>query len=104
MDESDFAEPKVKAAAKPAGKRKAQMPHPKSSVSEGQRQVSTRRYSQKFLRDIPSCHIQTWLAECEPVLANAAVTKTLDRETLLSMMTFMLGWHPADEPVESSPQ
>lgn len=93
---------KPAAKAKASAKRKAA---PKRTSSDGGiRQVSTRRYSQKTLQEIPMCHIQQWLEHADSVHANGSVTKGLDKQQLLMMLTFMVGWHPETEPVESCPQ
>ena len=97
-DQANRPAPKAKNAPKKKAAAKRQ------PSDGGIRQVSTRRYSQKYLRDIPACHLQQWLEHADGVHANGSVTKNLEKDQLLMMLTFMVGWHPDTEPVESCPQ
>ena len=69
--------------------------------SEGTRTVSTKRYSQKYLDDVPVCHMRQWLNAMDSVCGNHNVTKKYTKEDCLQVLSFSLGFHPRDAPVES---
>lgn len=48
-----------------------------------------------------NCHFRTWLSEADPMNLNASVIKKVDREDLLLLLSFCLGFQPQDEPCES---
>ena len=90
--------PKAKAAVKKSAAA------PKRLASDpGARKVSTKKYTQKHIQDVPLCHLREWLDKMDGVYANLEVTKKFSRQDALTMLSFGLGFHPRDPPVESAP-
>lgn len=89
---------KPKAAAKAASKKAAA----KKMASEGgARKVVTKKYTQKYLSDVPLCHMREWLDKMEGVHLNLEATKKFTKQDAITMLSFCLGFHPRDAPVES---
>ena len=93
--------PSTASAKAPAAKRTPNPKNKREPSDGGTRIVTCKRYSQKYLKDIPVCHLQQWLEAADSVHANSSVTKTLDKNDLLTLLSFMLGWNKNSEPIAS---
>lgn len=92
-----------KSAAKAAPAAAKQKAAPKKSASDnGARKISTKKYTQKCIQDVPLCHMREWLDKMDSVYCNLEVTKKFSKQDCMSMLSFGLGFHPKDPPCESA--
>jgi len=87
----------------PVAKSKAapKVKKPKKPVSDTTRKVVTKKYTQKCVADVPLCHMREWLDKMEGVHLNLEATKKFSKQDAITMLSFCLGFHPRDPPVES---
>ena len=90
----------VQSKAKPKATPKTKQASSNKGSDQGSRMVVTKRYSQRFLEDVPICHMRQWLNHMDSVYANINVTKKFGKEDCLQMLSFCLGFHPREAPVE----
>ena len=71
--------------------------------SWGQESLNQEVHSEAYPRCATLSFEREWLDKMDGVYANLEVTKKFSRQDALTMLSFGLGFHPRDPPVESAP-